>query len=53
MDCVNSKPYATTFVVSWNNFKSSLHDLYLHGKTKQKNVDTKSSSKILVSNPSV
>jgi len=51
MDCVNNKPHAT--IVYGNSFNSSLHDLYLHGKTKQKNVDTKSPSRILVSDPNV
>jgi len=36
-----------------SHMHSSLHDLYLHGKTKQKNVDTKSPSRILVSDPNV
>jgi len=51
MDCVNSKSHAT--IVSWNSFNSSLHDLYLCGKTKQKNVDTKSPSSSLVSDSNV
>lgn len=50
MDCVNSKPHAT--IVSWNSF-NSLHDLYLHGKTKEKNVNAQSPSRILVSDPNV
>jgi hypothetical protein len=48
MDCVYNKPHAT--IVSWNSF-NSLHDLYLRGKTKQKNVDSGSPSRILVSDP--